>query len=195
MDFLFPSRCQLQIDPWLVVGPHVHSIFPVLGFCLLHAYCKSWQHGLLHSLSSYAHMSICAWKILFPWNHLSSLALMIFPFPLLHRFLRADGRGLTKTSYLGLSIANSFTLCILSGCISLCSLPFSKRKTFSGKDWVTLWSMGSFSRIIVVGFSLGLGIVYSQGFGHFCTISCGFHLMKWPLNTIKILVCINLVAV
>lgn len=47
-------------------------------------------------------------KMLFPWCHLPPLAITIFSSSLLQESLSPEGRGLIKTSHLGLSAWNHF---------------------------------------------------------------------------------------
>lgn len=65
-------------------------------FCLKLIWDLYMQSSLL---SSYVHLPCCAWKAVLSYSHPPLLALADFPLPLLHGFLRLEGRGLTNISF------------------------------------------------------------------------------------------------
>lgn len=64
---------------------------------------------------------------------------------LLGHSLSSAGRDLTETSYLGLSLPRSLTLCIMSDCGSLYSVPSAEGGGVSGESRTRHWS--EYSRI------------------------------------------------
>ena len=66
------------------------------------------------SVNLHVHQSCCVWKTPLP------LGLTIFLPPLPQTFLSSEGRGLKKSSHLGMIVPNSLTFCTLSIFGSLC---------------------------------------------------------------------------
>lgn len=119
-DFPLSISFQLQVASWLGVGPYIHSPFLYWNFCVVSIVCTGLMCSITISVSLHMYQFCYVWKVVFPWHHPPSIALIIFLPPLCHRSLTLEGRGLIKTSHLGLSAPNSLTLCTLSGCGSLC---------------------------------------------------------------------------
>lgn len=104
----FASGCHLEAVSWFLEVGGVCSC-PGLDAGSLSAWsCVDPPHAAMVSMSSYMYQSCCIWK--FPWCHLSPLALLIFPLPLLHSSLSLEERGLMKSSHLGLRVPRTVTL-------------------------------------------------------------------------------------
>ena len=97
------------------------------------------------SVSSCVCQPCCVCKTMFPWHHPSPQALTILPPPLPHRCLSLEGRGLTRTSHLGLSPLKSLTLCSV---VNLC-VNFLMRDE-QGTDLWDQWKSCYFNRVILL---------------------------------------------
>lgn len=101
LEQTFPSIHQYQIASWLGVGICVHFSFSVLEFHLV-CTCAGLTSAAIVSVTSYVPLSCCVLKTL---CHPSHPAFIVFLPPLLYRSLYLSevlGRGLIRTSHLGL---------------------------------------------------------------------------------------------
>lgn len=118
-------------------------------------------------VSSFVHLSCYVWKAFFPQCSPSPLALTTFPSPLQQGSLRAEGRGLMKTSHLGLNAPKSSILHIVKLWVLLIILYCNKKVLSCGLNETLIYVFSSilthdswfilllfpFSRLIVVDFS------------------------------------------
>lgn len=114
--FLFPGIYQLQIASWLGVELCSHLPFYVLLFCVCARTVL--MRVITVSISSYVSESCCIWKCYFLTAIYCDCLLLLSP--LLHWTQSLEGRGLKKTSRVGLSDAKCLHVRTLSSCGSLC---------------------------------------------------------------------------
>lgn len=111
---LLPSSYQLHIAPCWGMGLCVRLSCSALGFCCVWAWAE-----LVNVVSvcefSCASVRLCLEDAVSSESFIT-LALELFPAPLVHRSLNLEGRGLMPMSHLGLNAPNSLTLWASSNC-------------------------------------------------------------------------------
>lgn len=130
-------------------------------------------------------------------THLFWLLWSFIQHSLLHSSLSPKGRGLWKTSHLGLKVVKTLILWTLFNCRSWLVPIYCKRKLlwrwlsmspiyeYSGMSLIVILLLCSFSRTIVFGIPLSPWPIYSQFFVYPSRMSHKFLLMECAFNPIK----------
>lgn len=189
----FSCAYQLEITSGLGMG-HASIFLSSLGSDLVQT-CAGPVHAALIPVSS----NVLSTR----WFRRPSFLGILFLLWLLHSFCLLfwrvpEGKDLMETSYLGLCVCRSPTLCTLSGvglCVCSHLLPDETpdedwarqgqwiQQNIVGSHFVAAWVFCLFGfSSVVFGFTLGSLTVWSQALGYPSSVGYGFHLTEWALS-------------